>query len=194
MYERDGKTYSNISYTPRQFPIPHLEPYADQQNISTKIIEDFNERGYNVSLISGKPGIGKSMIPYFVARYLLNNEKCENITDVAFIDSFCPIQPGDGFYSLYTKTSPTENRPLIVVMEEIDIIISNIHTDNVPIHKYILIELANKTQWSQFFDKFAIRRFPHVIFIMTTNKPLSYFNELDTSYMRQNRVNTIFEV
>ena len=39
------------------------------------------------------------------------------------------------------------------------------------------------------FDKLDKGFYPHVYIIMTTNKSINYFDELDKSYMRNNRVN-----
>ena len=75
-----------------------------------------------------------------------------------------------------------------IVLEEIDIIINKIY-NNIPDHKYISIQIQNKTGWNIWFDKLDKGFYPHVYIIMTTNKSINYFDELDKSYMRNNRVN-----
>ena len=122
---------------------------------------------------------------------LIENLKYKKIS---LVDTFNPIQPGDKFTSLYTKIAPTQEYPLIIVIEEIDIIINAIHTNTVIQHRDIPIQMCNKIDWNMFFDRFDKGLYPHIIFIMTTNKSANYFDDLDISYMRKGRVNLKCEV
>jgi hypothetical protein len=110
------------------------------------------------------------------------------------VDTFNPTQPGDKFNTIYIKSSPKKDKPLIVILEEADILLSNIHSNSIEIHRDIPIQITNKIQWNMFFDRFDRQLYPHVIFIMTSNKSISYFEELDSSYMRTGRVNCKFEL
>ena len=108
---------------------------------------------------------------------------------ISLVDTFNPSQPGEKFSTLYTKVFPSKDSPLIVVIEEIDIMMTKIHTDTVCQHRDIPTLITNKIDWNMFLDRFDRGLYQHVIFIMTTNKSDTYFDELDVSYMRENRVN-----
>jgi hypothetical protein len=120
--------------------------------------------------------------------HMMNLAHHAKVDKVHYIDTFNPTTPGDEFIKIYRKINPTNNSPLIIVLEEIDIIIDEI-SDNIPNHKYIPIQIQNKTGWNIWFDKLDKGFYPHVYIIMTTNKPINYFDKLDESYMRNNRVN-----
>lgn len=184
-YEREGNAYWNLIYIQRQIPCTSLIPRDYQQSIVEKIHRDYQERSYSVVLLHGEPGKGKSMVPYFLAKYMLQQE----YKKISLVDTFNPSQPGGNFSTLYTKVFPSKDSPLIVVIEEIDIMIAKIHTDTVCKHRDIPTLITNKIDWNMFLDRFDRGLYQHVIFIMTTNKSDTYFDELDASYMRENRVN-----
>jgi Cdc6-like AAA superfamily ATPase len=198
-WEREGNGFWNIMYCSRMIQCLPFTFKLRQQEIIEKIYADFTERLYSVVLIYGKPGTGKSIIPLFLADYMLNTVK--NNTDdkqiyekVHLVDTFKPTEPGDTFSKLYTRISPTKTSPMICVLEEIDIQINALHNEKIPINREIPTLITCKTDWNQFLDRFDRRLYPHVIFIMTTNKPIEYFDAIDPSYMRGGRVNLRFEM
>jgi hypothetical protein len=186
-YERDGNAVWNFSFISRQISPTELTARPNQQKIIDDIKKDFINRTYTVALLYSPPGKGKSMIPYFLAKQLLNDEP--NIKKVSLVDSFYPFQPGNQFSSLYNKVSPSKESPLIIILEEVDIGLSKVHDSTLITHQDIPTLITNKTDWNMFFDRFDRKLYPWVYFIMTTNKTASYFDELDPSYMRSGRVN-----
>lgn len=187
-WERSGNSYC-YRYDNREISLPKLEPYDNQKFIISETIRIMNEKESKTSviLLSGPPGTGKSTIATFLAKELLS-PLIDKLDKVHYIDTFNPTMPGDEFGKIYRKINPTCNSPLIIVLEEIDIIINKIY-NNIPDHKYISIQIQNKTGWNIWFDKLDKGFYPHVYIIMTTNKSINYFDELDKSYMRNNRVN-----
>ncbi len=190
-FERDGNAVWNFSFINRQILTTVLSPRGKQQTIINKIINDYNEHDYTVTLLYGAPGKGKSMIPHLLAKQLLS---LPEIKKVSLVDTFYPFQAGNQFSSLYNKASPSKDTPLIIVLEEVDIGLSKIHDGTLETHRDIPTLISNKTDWNMFFDRFDRKLYPWVYFIMTTNKSMTYFNEFDTSYMRCGRVNLKCEV
>lgn len=184
-YERQGVAYWNLFYSPRQITCTELEPRVNQQNIIKLLYKKFQKNSYVVALLHGEPGKGKSMIPYFLAKYMLGKPMFKK---VSLLDTFNPIIPGEQFNIIYTKVSPMKDSPLIVVIEEVDIIMMKIHTNTVERHPDMATMITNKIEWNQFFDRFDRKLYPHVLFIMTSNKCPTFFDDLDPSYMRPGRV------
>ena len=178
--EKDG-SYWCIDYISRQLK-HNFTPNTDQLGIIYQIINDYNKNTYSVPLLYGPTGSGKSMISM-----LLCNELLKTNDSVTFCDTFNPTDPGDTFINLYQKVKPSNKNPLVVIIEEIDILIDKIHNCIVP-HKSIMILVKNKSEWNTFMDRFDRKLYPYVIFGFTTNKTLDYFNSLDQSYMRDGRV------
>jgi len=181
-YERDG-VFFHITYFSRSIDLP-AKPIKDHQLTAvTQILNVFNEKKYCVCLIYGEPGTMKSMTAQYLCERLLETKK-----EVCFVDSFNPTEPGDTFAKLYTTVNPSETKSLVVMLEEVDMILDRVHNGDVPINKYIPIQIKNKTDWNSSLDKFDRNLYPHVIFMMTTNKYMEHFDGMDPSYMRNGRV------
>jgi hypothetical protein len=189
-YEREGSSFWRLNYGSRNLNCTKLIPRKDQLTIVNSIISDYKKRKHNVTLLSGEPGKGKSMIPYFVINKLLTMEN--TYKKVSLVDTFNPTHPGDSFGKMYNNISPTESEPLIIVLEEVDILIWNIHYKTVQHHKDLPIQILSKTEWDWLLDMFDRQHYNNVILIMTTNKSIEFFNDLDKCYMRDCRVNTKF--
>lgn len=168
----------NNIYTPRK----------KQLNIVNDIISIFNTHK-NTSgtsfLITGKTGSGKSTIPYLIASKLNTNV---NITD-----EFNPIYPGNNFSNIFIQMGEGRSEVSIIILEEVDIILTKIHSNMISDHPKFPIMITNKTHWNNFLDKINRKGlYKNLIVIMTSNKDISYFNDLDPSYMRNGRVNKVY--
>lgn len=168
----------NNVYTPRK----------KQLNIVKDIINIFNthKNTSGVSfLITGNTGSGKSTIPYIVASHLNSNV---NITD-----EFNPIYPGNSFSNIFIQMGEGRGEVCIIILEEVDIVLNKIHNNLVNDHPKFPIMITNKTHWNNFLDKINRKGlYSNLIFIMTSNKNIEYFNSLDKSYMRNGRVNRVY--
>ena len=181
-YEREG-IFFRLTYTTRPIDLPKRPIKEHQEQAITQITDIYNNQGYCVCLLYGEPGTMKSMTAQYLCQKLLETNK-----EVSFVDSFNPFEQGDNFASLYTRVNPSSDKPLVIILEEIDINLSKMHNGMVQINKYIPTQIKNKTDWNGFLDKFDRGLYPNVIIMMTTNKNISYFDELDSSYLRKGRV------
>ncbi len=188
IWERHGGYYW-LQYSKRTFDVTDFIPRPEQSNVIDKILELYNKNKYCVALIHGKKGCGKSMIPLLLGKKITKKGQ-----EVHFCDTFKPTDPGDQFSNLYNLIEPTKESPLIVVLEEFDIIISKIHFGTITQHKSMPSNIFDKTSWNQFFDRFDRKYYPWVILILTSNVKPDVIDNLDPSYIRDGRTNEIFEV
>jgi len=182
IFERYG-SYSSSWFKSRQIKTASLNPRSDQNTIIHEIVKNQTKNKHTVVFIHGLPGSGKSMIGLLLANYY-NGSYCNTLT---------PWQPGDTLNSLYSDVEPTKEKPLILALEEIDIALLNIH-NGIQLHKHIPISIHNKTSWNHFFDTIQRGLYPNMIVVLTSNKPPSFINELDPSYVREGRVDLTFEL
>lgn len=188
LYDREG-TFWDIKYTKYPYHPLTYEVRQPQQSAIRDIMRSYNEKKYCVALLHGKPGTGKSIISIILAKHLI---QCG--LEVSLVDTFKPWEPNDSFTMLYHTINPTREKPLIVVIEEVDKVIDMIHNTIMKKHDHFPTMVMCKGDWNSFLDKFDRRRYTHVFFIMTSNRDITYFNDLDPSYMRPGRVNVIAEV
>jgi hypothetical protein len=85
-----------------------------------------------------------------------------------------------------------DDTPLVVVLEEVDILIHNIHKQEVFHNKEIPTAVHNKTTWTSFLDDMFIYR--KVILIMTSNTSKKELDQLDDAYLREGRVHASFNM
>ena len=166
---RDSYIYS--------FKIPfECKPYTKQQEIIDKIINCQTESPYHICrvLIYGKPGSGKSFIGKLLAKEL-------NGSLATFINLG---SPGCGFRQLYRKSSPKKNEILIVQLDELDIIIKNIHEQkNINIkHDWLKTEVYDKSSYNTFWSEY-VTRYPFVNLVMHYERFLPQINDLDHCYL-----------
>lgn len=177
-------TYQFIRYTSR--PIIIKQDYsAKQKEIAEIIIEKYNENKHVVSYIYGEIGKGKTMLCYLLAKQL-NGSLC---------DTFTPSKPGCYFEDLYTQVSPTKEKPFILLLDEIDIMLEQIHYQKIIQHKNISTQIYDKTTWNHFFDNVQRNMYPNLIVILCTNKSNDTINQkYDACYLRQGRIDLSFKL
>jgi hypothetical protein len=183
IYDRLG-SFHHFWYKKRTMKIPSIKPRINQKNILDQIIDHYNTNKHTVVYLHGTPGSGKSIMGFFIAEHY----KCN------YTNSFVPWHPGDTLSNLYSEVDPTEENPLILALEEIDIPLIRIHNNEIDSHKDLPIQIQNKTGWNKFFDAIDRSLFPYLIILMTSNKSVKFINELDQSYLRKGRVNLTFEL
>ena len=171
--------YKNFFYRTYKLDLTHLIPIGEQIPIIDQIINLYQEKGRATVFIEGVSHAGKSSIGYLVAKKL-GGKYCH---------SFNPTDPGDQL-SMLVLDADMDDTPLIIVLEEVDILLQNIHNQTVLHNKEIPTLVRNKTTWTSFLDDMFIYR--KVILIMTSNTSKSEIDKLDISYLRQGRVHETF--
>jgi len=162
----------------------HINPYKlneQQQHVFNNIMNMYNNKNNVKCFIYGKANSGKTILSYLIARKI----------NASICDTFNPTEPSDSFSNLYYNINPTAQKPLIVLMDEIDIILNNIHNEKICLHKKNTIQIYNKITWNNFLDKIDYGLYPNVILILCSNKSWEDINLLDESYLREGRVDLI---
>ena len=180
--ERYG-SYSNLWYKIRPIVIPLIIERPHQKVILDKIIEHHDIHKQTSVFLHGNPGVGKSMIGILLAKHY-NGIYC---------DSFIPWEPNSRMGCIYIEASPSKKKPLIIVLEEIDVVLHKIH-NGIELHKNYPILITNKSSWNKFFDGVQIGLYPNIILVLTSNKKPEVIDALDTAYLRENRINLLLEL
>jgi hypothetical protein len=174
---------NNRWYRKRVIKIPNFLPLAHQIPVIDQIIDQYNKTKHVTAFIYGPPGSGKSIIGLLLTKH--------------FSSSYCKAlklwKPGETLGNLHTEVDPTEDKPLIILINEIDIPLINI-TEGIPDHKYLDICIQDKSGWNDFFDDIRIGMYPNIIVLLTSNKSTTFINELDLSYLRESRIDIISEL
>lgn len=149
----------------------------------SKIVKLLETKNSCTIQVSGPPGTRKSSLGILIAQEL-NGTLCK---------TFDPTDPNDNLDTLYNEVAPTKDNPLIVLLDEYDIIIEKI-TIGIQSHKNMHIQIKNKSQWNIFFDDVSEGAlYPHIIFLLTTNTSyIEFCKKYDSSLIRKGRVD-IFE-
>lgn len=138
----------------------------------TRAIQNFK------CLLTGPPGTGKS----YLAKLLTHRLHGVLVTE------FQPTQPGESLASLLHEVKPSPARPLILLIDEYDEMVKKL--DHAQVHPKLSVMVHNKHTHNQFLDFFD--HLEHVILVLTTNKPKSWFDEIDDSYTRAYRIHEVY--
>jgi hypothetical protein len=132
-----------------------------------------------VAFIAGPTGTGKTTIGLLLAqKYKSHLCKSFSLTDI-----------GDTLASLYGTVEPTKDAPLIIILDEIDQNIRDIHTGIHCLDKYPFVK--NKSEWCRLFDD-LFWQYPYTIIIMTSNTTREALDSIDPAYLRTPRCNLHF--
>jgi hypothetical protein len=176
VYERTGSFY-NAWYRKRKVFLDKLVPRAEQEAILSQMEGLFKKQGHLVAYIHGPAGTGKSMLGVFLAQRLKG----------CLCNTLRPWQPGNTLAELYAEADISETKPLVLAMDEFDVALLNIH-EGIESHKNLPILIQDKPGWNRFLDEIGRGMYPHVILLLTSNKPPEFIRQLDPSYIRAGRV------
>lgn len=174
-------SYGTYCYTwYRKSPID-VTDYVSKQNqkpIIKNICDIFNKSKKCATYICGETGSGKSMVALLLAKKL----------NASICYEFNPTLPGSNFTTIYNNSNPTVKNPLIIVLEEVDIMLKKIHNNEIKLHKDVPTQIYDKSTYNTFMDFFNRGMFPYTIIVMTSNKNINEINEMDFSYLRNGRI------
>jgi hypothetical protein len=193
LYIREG-SYYNLEYRPINYKAPKkiFPPKPKQMTIIEKIMTIFNPdtHPYCRVLLCARPGFGKSTIAIQLCYELLNLSWCHKIS---LVTTWSPTDPNDSFIRMYNKIKPTAKSPLVILLDEIDITVRDMLDGKIKISDAspMPIEITSKKGWNVFFDAFDLEIYKYVIIIMTSNQHTSYFNNLDSSLLREGRIDIV---
>jgi Cdc6-like AAA superfamily ATPase len=179
IFDRVG-AYHRLYYDKRNFDISKYIPLISQNIIMESIKQIYYHKKNASIFISGPPGSGKSMIGFLLAKEL--NSK--------IVRTFNPTEPGDTMIQLIRDTEPDEQSPLIIMLDEADIMIRKITEHLIQPHKNIPIMVYDKISFNRFMDDMMF--YHNVILIMTSNEPKENIDAIDNSFLRKGRIDESF--
>ena len=180
--ERDGN-FSYLYYNSRNITISaDFTARPNQKNIMSEIIKHYKSKNYASAFIYGKSGSGKTSLGLLLA-LVLKGTLCT---------TFDPSQPGDTLQKLMKCARPTSRKPLVIILDEADVIIKNIHNGLIKQHKDIPTAMYDKRTFNKFFDDLFL--FTNTIVIMTLNTSKEDIDLLDVSYLREKRVDVCYNL
>ena len=152
------------------------KPTKNQYDICQRIINNCCNSKANgcpfgiVVLLSGKPGLGKSMIVEFLS-HMLNGLYC---------NSFIPTREGQHLEEILKRGNPTEEKPFIFEFPEFDKIMDITRHDvekEKPKNQWYYPNIFDKASYNRFFDR--LDKLENVITVLTTNLSIK---DLESKY------------
>ena len=141
--------------------------------IQTSCDNEFGNR--LIVMIAGPSGTGKSQIAKQFAK----------IMNATISDNFNPTCAGENFESLIKTINPTKKNPLVVLLDEGDKTIKQIHT-GIKEHEFFVTPTTDKTSYNRFMDRLG--DYDNVFVIITMNSTFNAIDKLDPSYTRCGRI------
>lgn len=179
--------YGYFQYKTRKINLMQVQPtkemsfFAYQERLFKNIMNFYKNTNYCKVFLNGEPGCGKTYFAYMMAQKL----------GCYLCDSFDPYEPSANFNELYTLIKLDACCPIIVLIDEVDILIEKIHDKPIEEHKKFRREIFDKNSWNGFMDKIEYGLYPNVILIMNSNKPKRAIDKLDPAYLRNGRMNIV---
>ena len=181
IYSRTG-SYTSMYYSRLHIDVNDLEPRGQQRDVLDSICEDFAKKRRGVYFIHGVSCAGKSTIGLLVGNRL-NGSVCH---------TFNPTDPGDTIQSILRDSEPSSTSPTIIIIEEANTLIRNIHEGIIQKHKNITTCIYNKSTYNTFMDDLIL--YKNVMFIFTSNENKAAIDALDPCYLRKGRVSGYYSM
>lgn len=182
IYTRSGD-YGYLRYTLHKIMIDHTSFDMQQSCLYSKIMELYKRKPNVVTFIWGGVSVGKTYFSYILA----------NKMEGSLCNTFRPTDPGESFECFYRRINPTKSKPLIILLDEIDVMLKNIHEKKIERHKKYPVSVYDKNTWNFFLDQFDYNIWRNVIVVMCSNKSIDDINKMDSAYLRKGRVHIEME-
>ena len=179
MWSRSGN-YSNIYYNKLKIRVDSFLPKEHQAAVIQDIISIYKKKGRATIFLEGVSGSGKSTIGLLLAKEL-GGSMCH---------TFNPTNPGDSLHYVYDYSAASDESPLILMLEEINMMLHMITENKIPLHKNLHTMVYNKSTFNTFLDDMCM--YKNIILIMTSNESKQKIDEIDCSYLRKGRVDASF--
>ena len=140
--------------------------------------------------LHGPPGSRKSTLARLVA----------SVLDASLCREHNPTDPGDALFDLYNTVKPSADKPMVLLIDEADVIIERCKNGSIKPHNDIPIAIKDKSSWNKYFDLINEgERYPYIICILTSNLSPDEVadrttvmehnkKKRDTSYLRPGRI------
>jgi hypothetical protein len=158
----------------------YQRPSAVQQAWITQMMRMRSERqsGSLSCYLYGPTGTGKSMATILLA-HACGGKYCNDLR----LES-----PGQALRCLYNYSGATSDVPLVLVLEEIDVLLRNMHESKIKPGKKLQMGIVDKQSWNLIMDNIDNGFYPNLILILTSNKLVHEIDSMDPSYLRKGRV------
>lgn len=158
--------------------------FKKQEELYKSIMMFYKTQNYCKVFLAGEPGSGKTFFSYLMAQKL----------DCYFCDTYDPYLPSSSFMEVYNSCKLKPEKPLIVVLDEVDILLNKIMKNQAQTHEKYCREIHDKLSWNNFMDKIDYGLYPYVIFVMNSNMSKDkLMSTTDPSLLRKGRIDIAVE-
>lgn len=158
--------------------------FKKQEELYKSIMMFYKTQNYCKVFLAGPPGSGKTFFSYLMAQKL----------DCYLCDTYDPYLPSSSFMEVYNSCKVKPEKPLIIVLDEVDILLNKIMTRQAQTHEKYCREIHDKLSWNNFMDKIDYGLYPYVIFVMNSNLSKDkVMGETDPSLLRNGRIDISVE-
>jgi len=171
-------SYYNTCYTKKLFDMSSMIADDYQQSLLNKIIKIYESKNRATVYLYGESGYSKSTLCRLLAKHYKGH----------YCKTFNPCDPGNTLEQLHSIVGPEESKPLVIVFEEADILLKNIHNKTVELHKNLPTQVKDKSSYNSLMDDISVGIYPNTILIMTSNVDPTEIDNFDPSYLNGNRI------
>jgi hypothetical protein len=152
--------------------------FSYQNDLFKDIMGFYKSHNHCKVFLSGEMGSGKTFFTYLMSQKL----------GCFLCDKFNPYEPSSNFSELYNSIRVRPDCPLILVLDEVDVLIKKIHCCTENEHIKYSREITNKMAWNSFMDKISFGIYPYTILFLISNEKKVNIDNLDKSYLRKGRI------